>query len=49
LCFFFDGTRVIVVNAYQKKTAKMPSGEKQRALKAKADYIKRCKQGSYYE
>jgi len=48
LCFFFDGAKVIITNAYEKKTAKMPQREKQRALKAKAAYIKRCKDGDYY-
>lgn len=49
LCFFFDGAKVIITNAYKKKTAKMPQKEKQRALKAKADYTKRCKDGEYYD
>lgn len=49
LCFFFDGSKVIVTNAYEKKMAKMPQREKQKALKSKEDYIKRCKKGVYYE
>ncbi len=49
LCFFFDGAKVIITNAYEKKSAKMPPKEKIRALKAKADYIKRCNDGDYYE
>ncbi len=49
LCFFFDGAKVIVTNAYAKKSAKMPPREKQKALKAKQDYIKRVKGGIYYE
>ncbi len=49
LCFFFDGARVIVTNAYTKKSAKMPSREKQKALKAKQDYIIRVKWETYYE
>lgn len=49
LCFFFEGSKIIITNAYEKKTAKMPQREKQRALGNKADYIKRCKMGSYYE
>ena len=48
LCFFFDGSKVIVTNAYEKKMAKMPQREKQKALKFKEDYIKRCKKGVYY-
>jgi phage-related protein len=49
LFFFFSGAKVIITNAYQKKTAKMPSKEKERALKYKNDYIIRCKRGKYYD
>lgn len=49
LCFFFDGSKLIITNAYEKKTAKMPQREKLRALKSKADYAKRFKDGSYYD
>jgi hypothetical protein len=48
-CFFFDGAKIIVTNAYEKKSAKMPPKEKDKALKAKANYIKRVKEGSYYD
>lgn len=49
LCFFFDGSKVIITNAYEKKSAKMPSREKERALRAKEDYKTRVKGGTYYE
>jgi len=49
LCFFFEGAKIIITNAYTKKTTKMPQKEKQRALKAKEDYIKRYGGGKYYE
>ncbi len=49
LCFFFDGAKIIVTNAYTKKSAKMPPREKEKALKAKQDYNNRVKQGTYYE
>lgn len=49
LCFFYKGSKVIVVSAYEKKTNKMPPKEKQKALKAKEDYIKRNKEGTYYD
>lgn len=49
LCFFFDGAKVIVVSAYEKKMAKMPIREKSRALKAKKDYEERAKKGKYYD
>ncbi|SRR5260221_10866857 len=48
-CFFFDGAKIIVTNAYEKKSAKMPPKEKEKALKAKENYIKRVKEGSYYD
>jgi len=48
LCFFFEGSKVIVTNAYEKKTAKMPPSEKEKSLKAKEDYIKRYKGETYY-
>lgn len=49
LCFFYDGAKIIITNAYEKKSAKMPAREKERALKAKKDYTNRCDQGTYYE
>jgi hypothetical protein len=48
-CFFFDGAKIIITNAYEKKSAKMPQKEKEKALKTKATYIKRVKEGSYYD
>ena len=49
LCFFFSGSKVIVTNAFHKKTNKLPAGEKQRALKCKEDYEIRVNRGDYYE
>ena len=49
LCFFFEKSKVVVTNAYEKKTTKMPAREKQRASKAKDDYLKRYKGGVYYD
>lgn len=48
LCFFYEGSKVIITNGYEKKSQKMPQRERDKALKAKADYIKRQKEGSYY-
>jgi len=48
-CFFFDGAKVIVTNAYEKKSMKMPPKEKDKALKAKENYIKMVKEGIYYD
>ncbi|MGA1195886.1 MAG: type II toxin-antitoxin system RelE/ParE family toxin [Candidatus Latescibacterota bacterium] len=49
LCFFFSGKKVIVTNAFRKKTQKLPKSEKDRALRAKLDYERRLKEGDYYE
>lgn len=49
LCFFFDGKKIIITNAFQKKQPKLPIEEKQKALKLKNDYEVRIKQGDYYD
>ena len=49
LCFFFRGKKIIVTNAFMKKTQKLPQSEKDLALKAYQSYEKRIKEGSYYE
>lgn len=49
LCFFFTGQKIIVTNAFHKKTDKLPTKEKERALKLKSDYESRINQGDYYE
>jgi phage-related protein len=49
LAFFFAGGKMIVTNAFAKKSDKMPPGEKDRALKCMRDYEQRVKAGSYYD
>jgi phage-related protein len=49
LCFFFTGRKIIVTNAFEKKSQKMPHGEKDRAMRAKRDFEERTKKGLYYE
>ena len=49
LSFFYQGAKKIVTNAFEKKQDKMPPREKEKALKLKDDYIKRCIEGTYYE
>lgn len=49
LCFFFRGKKIIVTNAFTKKTQELPSGEKELALKAFRSYEKRIKEETYYE
>ena len=40
LCFFFTGKKIIVTNAYHKKSDKLPPNEKSTALKNMAAYKK---------
>ncbi|MCW5590113.1 MAG: type II toxin-antitoxin system RelE/ParE family toxin [Legionellales bacterium] len=49
LCFFFEGQKIIITNAFRKKQDKLPKLEKERALNAKNDYTVRVKRGDYYE
>ena len=49
LCFFFSGKKILVTNAFQKKTQKLPKSEEDRALRAKTDYERRVQEGEYYE
>ncbi len=46
---FFKGKKIIVTNAFLKKSEKLPSNEKEQALKAYASYEERVKEGTYYE
>ena len=48
-CFFFVGSKIIITNAYEKKTDKLSPEEHKKAMLAQQDYITRCKQGIYYE
>jgi phage-related protein len=43
------GKRIVVTNGFEKKSQKLPSGEKNRALRAKVDDETRTKRGTYYE
>ena len=49
LCFFCKGKKIIVTNAFIKKSQKLPRGEKELALKAYQSYESRVKVGLYYE
>lgn len=49
LCFFFEGSKVILTNAFEKKADKLPPTEKKKALSYKSDYIKRVIKGDYYD
>ena len=47
--FFRAGRKIVLTNAFMKKSAKLPPKEKERALRAKADYEVRVRKGAYYE
>lgn len=49
LCFFFEGNKIIITNAFEKRQQKLPKNEKEKALKAKKDYEQRSKGNKYYE
>jgi len=49
LCFFFEGQKIIITNAFYKDTQKLPKNEKIKALDIKKDYELRIKEGNYYE
>ena len=49
LCFFVEGKKIIITNAFWKKQDKLPKGEKERALNCMADYQKRVQEDTYYE
>lgn len=49
LCFFFTGKKIIVTNAFQKKTQKLPNNQKEKAIKYMNAFIQRHEEGKYYE
>ncbi|MFA5998589.1 MAG: type II toxin-antitoxin system RelE/ParE family toxin [Candidatus Babeliales bacterium] len=48
-CFFFTGSKIIITNAYEKKSDKMSLPDKAKAQRCYSDYEYRVKKGSYYE
>lgn len=49
LCFFVKGRKIIITNAFLKKSDKLPREEKKKALKYRKDYLSRIEEGKYYE
>ncbi len=49
LSFFTKGKKIIITNAFLKKSNKLPKKEKGKALERRKDYLKRIEEGSYYE
>jgi phage-related protein len=48
LSFFIKGKTIIVTNAFQKKSNKLPPNEKERAIDFRIDYLSRTEKGTYY-
>lgn len=44
LCFFIKGKKIIVTNAFTKKTKKLPEAEKNLCIKFRNDYLRRNKE-----
>jgi hypothetical protein len=49
LCFFYDGKKIIVTNAFRKKQQKLPKNQKYKAINIRESYLIRNKEGNYYE
>ncbi len=49
LCFFVKGRKIIITNAFIKKSDLLPRAEKRNALKLREDYLARVREGRYYE
>ncbi|MCF6335932.1 MAG: type II toxin-antitoxin system RelE/ParE family toxin [Spirochaetales bacterium] len=48
LSFFIEGRKIIVTNAFKKKSEKLPMNEKSKAMDYKTDYLSRIEKGTYY-
>jgi hypothetical protein len=48
LSFFVKGKRIIVANAFHKKTDKLPKNEKLKATRCRESYLARVAKGTYY-
>ena len=48
LSFFYVGKKVVVTNAFRKKSQKLPEKEKHLALQRMSSYDSRVKSGGYY-
>ena len=49
LSFFIEGRKIVVTNAFRKKSSKLPKNEKIKAMDYRSDYISRTKKETYYE
>ena len=48
-CFLAQSKKIIITNAYRKKEQKISKVEKAKAVRARALYIQRVQEGTYYE
>ena len=49
LSFFVKDKKIIITNAFIKKTDKLPRNEKIKAVNYRENYLQRVKEGTYYE
>lgn len=49
LCFFHKDKKIIITNAFRKKSQKLPDNQKEKALLAKDNYEARVNEGIYYD
>ncbi len=49
LSFFVKDKKIIITNAFRKKSDKLPDNEKLKAVKCRMSYLKRNQEGNYYE
>lgn len=47
--FFYKGGKIIITNAYHKKSQKVDRKQLKKAIDMKKDYVSREKGGTYYE
>jgi len=47
--FFYKGKKIIITNAYIKKSQKVSKGDLEKARNMKKTYVDRIKGGTYYE
>jgi hypothetical protein len=47
--FFYEGKKIIITNAYRKKSRKVSKGDLEKAKNVKKTYTNRLKEGVYYE
>ncbi len=45
LCFFITGKKIIITNAFTKKSKKLPKTEKLKSIKCRENYLARKKDG----